>query len=393
MDDDLGNSGASFLRVSGMCRSPDSSGKPVTRDGRIFPGSTGDIRSTRGPVQKRRRRGADLQRIAGNCCPKPTYCGLRLVNLYIYIMKIESQIEKISRFGHLELLANQIVEGFISGMHKSPFHGFSAEFAEHKVYNAGESTKHIDWKLFAKTDRLYTKRFEEETNLRCHLIIDNSSSMHYPKLDAGVPFFRSKIGFAVLASAVLMNLLKKQRDAVGLSVYSDAYEYYAPEKGSDRHHRMLLSKLEDMLINPKQARQTDTITFLHQIAEKMHRRSMIILFTDMFQPEDEDKLVSALQHLRHNKHKVVLFHVLEQEKELQFAFDNAPRKFIDVETGEEINIFADNIRENYEKEVGRYFQSLALRCAQNQIRYVPVAVEGDFDKILMTYLAEKQLFG
>ena len=152
-------------------------------------------------------------------------------------MNIESQFENIARFQHLELLANQVVEGFISGMHKSPFHGFSAEFAEHKTYNAGESTKHIDWKLFAKTDRLYTKRYEEETNLRCHLIIDNSSSMQYPVLKSGEPFYKSKIGFSVLASAVLMNLLKKQRDAVGLSIYSDKYEYYAPEKGSERHHR------------------------------------------------------------------------------------------------------------------------------------------------------------
>lgn len=308
-------------------------------------------------------------------------------------MKIESHLETISRFGHLELLANQIVEGFISGMHKSPFHGFSAEFAEHKVYNTGESTRHIDWKLYAKTDRLYTKRFEEETNLRCHLIIDNSSSMHYPKLKEGEPFFRSKIGFAVLASAVLMNLLKKQRDAVGVSVYSDQYEYYAPEKGSDRHHRMLLSKLEELINQPKLSKQTDTITYLHQIAEKMHRRSMIILFTDMFQPGNEDALMNALQHLKHDKHKVVLFHVLENRTEIQFDFDNSPRKFIDVESGEEINIFADNVREAYEKQVDNYFKKLAMGCAQNHIKYVPVGVEGNFDKIMMTYLAEKQLFG
>ncbi|HSN47789.1 MAG TPA: DUF58 domain-containing protein, partial [Flavobacterium sp.] len=178
-------------------------------------------------------------------------------------MKIESQIEKISSFQHLELLANQIVEGFISGMHKSPFHGFSAEFAEHKVYNVGESTKHIDWKLYAKTDRLYTKRFEEDTNLRCHIIIDNSSSMYYPKLKNNQPFYENKIGFAVLASAVLMNLLKKQRDAVGLSVYSDTYEYYAPEKGSERHHRMVLNALENLLEKSPSKKSTDTITFLH----------------------------------------------------------------------------------------------------------------------------------
>jgi uncharacterized protein (DUF58 family) len=316
-------------------------------------------------------------------------------------MKIESQIEKISSFQHLELLANQVVEGFISGMHKSPFHGFSAEFAEHKVYNVGESTKHIDWKLFAKTDRLYAKRFEEETNLRCHIIIDNSSSMHYPKLKESQNFFENKIGFSVLASAVLMNLLKKQRDAVGLSVFSDTYEYYAPEKGSDRHHRMILNTLEGLLEKPVTKKNTDTITFLHQIAEKIHRRSMIILFTDMFQSgsesrsleKGEEALFNALQHLKHNKHKVVLFHVVDNKTELNFDFDNAPRKFIDVETGEEVAIFADNVKEEYEKQVKIYFKKLALTCSQNQIKYIPVSVNESFEKVLMTYLVEKQSFG
>lgn len=312
---------------------------------------------------------------------------------YIWKMKIESQLEKISSFQHLELVANQVVEGFISGMHKSPFHGFSAEFAEHKVYNAGESTKHIDWKLYAKTDRLYTKRYEEETNLRCHLIIDNSSSMHYPKLEKDAPFFNSKIGFSVLASAVLMNLLKKQRDAVGLSVYSDSYEYYAPEKGSDRHHRMLLNKLEGLLENTKVSKTTDTTTFLHQIAEKMHRRSMIVIFTDMFQSGDDDRLFNALQHLKHDKHKVVLFHVVDDKTEINFDFDNAPRKFIDLESGEEVNVFADTIKEAYEKEVSVYFKKLAQTCAQNKIKYVPVSVGANFEKILTTYLVEKQTFG
>ncbi|MEZ7507242.1 DUF58 domain-containing protein [Flavobacterium sp. Arc2] len=309
-------------------------------------------------------------------------------------MKIESHIEKVSSFQHLELLANQVVEGFISGMHKSPFHGFSAEFAEHKVYNIGESTKHIDWKLFARTDRLYTKRFEEETNLRCHIIVDNSSSMHYPELKPKQNFYENKIGFSVLASAVLMNLLKKQRDAIGLSVFSDTYEYYAPEKGSDRHHRMVLNALENTLVKPKVKKNTDTITFLHQIAEKMHRRSMIILFTDMFQSDSgEEKLFSALQHLKHNKHKVVLFHVVDAKTELTFNFDNTPRKFIDVETGESISVFADNVKQEYEKQAALYFKKLALSCAQNKIKYVPVNVSDNFEKVLLTYLVEKQNFG
>ncbi|MEO8254258.1 MAG: DUF58 domain-containing protein [Flavobacterium sp.] len=308
-------------------------------------------------------------------------------------MKIESQIGKISSFQHLELLANQVVEGFISGMHKSPFHGFSAEFAEHKVYNIGESTKHIDWKLFAKTDRLYTKQYEEETNLRCHIIIDNSSSMHYPKLKNNQNFYENKIGFAVLASAVLMHLLKKQRDAVGLSVFSDTYEYYAPEKGSDRHQRMILNALEKVLKESSVKKSTDTITFLHQIAEKIHRRSMIVLFTDMFQTEDEDKLFAALQHLKHNKHKVVLFHVVDGKTELNFDFDTTPRKFIDVETGEEISVFAENVKAEYEKQASEYFKKLALSCAQNKIKYVPVNIGDDFEKIILTYLTEKQNFG
>lgn len=308
-------------------------------------------------------------------------------------MNLESQIEKISSFQHLELLANQIVEGFISGMHKSPFHGFSAEFAEHKIYNAGESTKHIDWKLYAKTDRLYTKRFEEETNLRCHLIIDNSSSMHYPKLSSNQFFYENKIGFSVLASAVLMNLLKKQRDAVGLSVYSDSYEYYAPEKGSERHHRMLLHKLENLLESNNSTKQTDTITYLHHIAEKMHRRSMIILFTDMFQGGDDERLFKALQHLKHNKHKVILFHVLDKKTELNFNFDNSPRKFIDLETGDEVNLFAENIKTEYEKLVKSYFEKIVNTCAMYKIKYVPVYVDEKFEKLMTTYLIEKQRFG
>ncbi|AWM13890.1 DUF58 domain-containing protein [Flavobacterium sediminis] len=307
-------------------------------------------------------------------------------------MKIETQLEKVAAIQHLELLANQVVEGFISGMHKSPFHGFSAEFAEHKIYNPGESTKFIDWKLFAKTDKLFTKRFEEETNLRCHIIIDDSSSMHYPALERSMPFYHSKIGFSVLAAASLMNLLKKQRDAVGLSIYSDEYEYYAPEKGSERHHRMLLHQLEQLLDKNPENKKTDTVTFLHQIAEKIHRRSMIILFTDMFQKEDEDKIFKALQHLKHNKHKIVVFHVFDKDKEFSFQFSDAPKKFIDVETGESVQLFAENVKESYQKAVEMYFQKIKENCLQYKIQYVPAAVGENFEKILISYLIEKQKF-
>ena len=221
-------------------------------------------------------------------------------------MDIRKEINEIKGFKNLELLAHQVVEGFISGLHKSPFHGFSAEFAEHRLYNQGESTKHIDWKLYAKTDRLYTKRYEEETNLRCHLIIDNSSSMHYPSFKNFNINQLNKISFSALAAAAIMNLLKRQRDAIGLSIYSDHYDYYSNEKGSERHHQMLLAKLNEALVNKRDQIITKTYTYLHEIAEKIKRRSMVFLFTDMFQSDQEEaKLFEALQHLKYNQHEVI----------------------------------------------------------------------------------------
>ncbi len=308
-------------------------------------------------------------------------------------MDIRKEINEITGFNNLELLAHQVVEGFISGLHKSPFHGFSAEFAEHKIYNQGESIKHIDWKLFAKTDKLYTKRYEEETNLRCHLIIDNSSSMHYPLLKDFDINHLNKIGFSVLAAAAIMNLLKRQRDAVGLSIYSDEYDFYSNEKGSERHHQMLLAKLNDALANKRDQIKTKTYTYLHEIADKIKRRSMVFLFTDMFQSDlEEEKLFEALQHLKYNKHEVILFHTYDKEKEIEFDFNNRPKRFVDVETGEHVNLYADNIRGNYEEAVKNYFTELKIRCGHYRIKYVPVDINKDFSTILTTYLVERQKF-
>ena len=291
------------------------------------------------------------------------------------------------------MLAKQVVEGFIAGMHKSPFHGFSAEFAEHKIYNKGESTRHIDWKLYAKTDKLYTKRYDDETNLRCHIIIDNSSSMHYPEINSFSIDSLNKIAFSALAAASLMHILKKQRDAVGLSVYSNAYDFYAPEKGSERHHQMLLQQLSNMVVKKTVNKETETYTYLHEIAEKMHRRSMVFLFTDMFQTTIEDtKLFEALRHLKYNKHEVILFHVFDKSKELRFNFDNRPKRFVDVETGAYINLYADTIKETYHEAVNEYFTALRLKCAQYKIKYVEADINQNFDSILTTYMLERKKF-
>ena len=300
-----------------------------------------------------------------------------------------SQVQS-SEIKNLELLARQVVEGFITGMHKSPFHGFSVEFSEHKLYNKGESTRHIDWKLFAKTEKLYTKKYEEETNLRCHIIIDNSASMHYPIVKTQRLDQLNKIGFSAVAAASLMEVLKRQRDAVGLSIYADSYEYYAPEKGSDRHRKMILHQLENLLISTSSA-ATETYQYLHEIAEKIHRRSLIFLFTDMFQSNtQQQELFEALRHLKYNKHEVVLFHTFDGKTEFDFDFDNSPKKFVDMETGEEVNLFSENIQEEYTKSVDSYFKELKNKCLQYKIAYVPVDIQKGYNQVLISYFLSRQ---
>ncbi len=301
-------------------------------------------------------------------------------------------VKHIAELKNLELLANQVVEGFITGMHKSPFHGFSVEFAEHRLYNKGESTRDIDWKLYAKTKKLFVKRYEEETNLRCHLIIDNSASMHFPVIKNPSINNLSKISFSTIASAALMEILKRQRDAVGLSIYSDKSEYYAPAKGSDSHRRMILSHLEELL-KQTSTKTTETYKVLHEIAEKIHKRSLIFLFTDMFQTnKNENELFEALRHLKYNKHEVVLFHTYDGKLELDFNFEDSPTKFVDVETGAHINLYASSVKKHYKTAVENYFNELKWKCMQYKIDYVPVDIHKGFNQILVSYLISRKKF-
>ncbi len=265
------------------------------------------------------------------------------------------------------------------------------QFFEHRLYNKGESTKDIDWKLYAKTKKLFVKRYEEETNLRCHLIIDNSASMHFPILKNPSIDNLTKISFSAIASAALMELLKRQRDAVGISIYSNEIDYYAPEKGSDRHRRMILAQLDALLKSESKA-TTDTYKVLHQISEKVHKRSLIFLFSDMFQTSNENDLFEALRHLKYNKHEVVLFHTYDGKLEFNFDFENSPKKFVDVETGEQINLYADSVKEKYTEEVEKYFNDLKLKCMQYKIEYVPVDIHKGFYQVLISYLISRKKF-
>ncbi|MGD0710322.1 MAG: DUF58 domain-containing protein [Bacteroidales bacterium] len=301
--------------------------------------------------------------------------------------------KEIEQFGNLELIARQVVEGFITGLHKSPFHGFSVEFAEHRLYNKGESTRHIDWKLFGRTEKLFVKRFEEETNLRCQIIIDNSSSMYYPEeTNPGKGKF-NKISFSVYCAAALIYLLKKQRDAVGVSLFSNKVDLHTLSKSSAMHHRMLYAELEKLLgrIKTEKPRQTNATEALHYLADNIHKRSLVVIFSDMMDNSDRSKeLLSSLQHLRHNKHEVILFHVVDKSKEMDFEFENRPYKFIDLETGEELKLHPNEIKDHYKKSMSDYKNLIKLKCGQYHVDFVEADVNEGFREVLLPYLLKRE---
>ncbi|TDB61407.1 DUF58 domain-containing protein [Arundinibacter roseus] len=298
--------------------------------------------------------------------------------------KFPLDLAKVREFGNLDFLARQLVEGFITGLHKSPFHGFSVEFAEHRLYNTGETTRHMDWKVFAKTDRLFVKRYEEETNLRCHLLLDTSSSMYYPEETYG------KMTFSIMAAASLAHLLQRQKDAVSLATFSDQIEIQTQVKSTPSHIHKILLELEGLLQKPRPLRKTSVAEVIHLLAEKIHKRSLVILFSDMFDDlEHSEQLFSALQHLRHNLHEVLLFHVTDRRTEEQFAFEDRPYEFIDLETGEKVKVQPNQVREQYQQFVQRFYQDLKLKCGQYKIDFIEADIAQGFDPILTAYLVKR----
>jgi len=298
---------------------------------------------------------------------------------------VRVNFDEIKQSGSLELLAKQLVEGFITGLHKSPYHGFSVEFAEHRLYNEGQSTRHIDWKVFARTDRLYTKQYEEETNLRCLLVLDCSPSMYYPKETLG------KFRFSVYSASAIAYLLHRQRDAVGLCLFSDGIEEFTPVKSTPSHLDKLFVALEAKIEKPNLAlRSTRVANVLHEVAEKTHRRSLVIIFSDMFDSgEDPSELFKALQHLKHNKHEVLLFHVSDHETELDFKFLERPYEFIDLESGEKLKINPSEIREKYLKQSALFHHELKMKCNQLKIDLVEANSKTDYYHVLQAYLIKR----
>lgn len=298
--------------------------------------------------------------------------------------------ELIEPFSKLELLAKQVVEGFITGLHKSPFHGFSVEFAEHRIYNKGESTKHIDWKLFGKTDKLFIKRYEEETNLRCQIIIDTSNSMLFPlERKQGE---MNKLTFSVYAAAALIQLLKNQRDAIGITFFDKEIHKHYPAKSNPTLQKLKYHELEELLNKTEyqDVSATESAKALDQVAEIIHRRSLVVIFSDMFEDQSHlESIFAALQHLKYKKHDVVLFHVTDKKQELDFEFENRPHHFIDIETRQEIKLNPNEVKEMYLKKIHEYTEAIKLKCGQYKIDFVEADINQGFDLVLQTYLVKR----
>lgn len=297
------------------------------------------------------------------------------------------QIEALPYLNSIDFFARQIVEGFISGIHKSPYHGFSVEFAEHRVYNNGESARNIDWKLFGRTDKLFVKNYEAETNLRCQLVVDTSSSMLYP-----VDNIINKAGYSALCAAAITHMLGRQRDSVGLTTFSDNIDLHLPSRLSGSHQKLIFSTLDNILrsrYSTDQKRGTATATIIHRIAEMINKRSLVAIFTDMFTQSADNELFESLEHLKYNKHEVIFFHVTHNKTEQLFELENRPYKIIDMESGETLKLNPSEYREFYLNSIRQKFDMLRKKCLQYKIELVEVDIDKPFSDVLTPWLVKR----
>jgi uncharacterized protein (DUF58 family) len=286
--------------------------------------------------------------------------------------------EIVSKLKGMELRARLVVEGFITGLHKSPYHGFSVEFAEHRQYMPGDSIRDIDWKVYAKSDRFYIKQYEEETNLKAYLLLDCSASMGYSsKLEA-----QTKFDYALTLGASLSYLMLKQRDAVGLVTFADKINQYIPPHSASGHMHVLLHQFAGLTT----ASTTDMAPALHEMAERIRRRGLVIIISDLF--DAPERIVSGIKHFRHRHHEVIVFHVLDP-MERDFAFDSEAI-FEDMETGERITTLPWQIKKDYARTFGQVSEYLAAECRQARVDYHLIDTSTPFDKALYAFLAKRE---
>ena len=287
--------------------------------------------------------------------------------------------EMVARLSNMSLRARLVVEGYIIGQHKSPFHGFSVEFAEHRAYGPGDEIRHIDWKLYGKTDRFFVKQYEEETNLRSYILLDTSRSMEY-KSDK-----ISKLDYGNYLSAALAYLMINQQDGVGLTLFDNQIQTFIPPRSKPSHVNTILTHLD----KTGSGKDTDVGIVLHEMAERIKKRGLIILISDLF--DETENIINGLKHFRHNKQEIIVFHVMDR-KELNFDFSNRT-KFKDMETDEQITTEPWKIRKIYQKAIQSYQDELRLRCREQKIDYVPLFTDQNLDLALNEYLKKRQRLG
>jgi hypothetical protein len=293
--------------------------------------------------------------------------------------------------GALEFLARQVVEGFLTGRHRSPFHGFSVEFAEHRHYRTGESTRFIDWKLLGRTDKLFVKRYEEETNLRCHLAIDSSGSMLYRGQNKET---WSKLEFAAAAAAALTEIMRRQRDASGLSFFDAQVSSYLPAKVSQSHQHNLIRLLQDKINQPEKALITHITPVLHDMAERLPSRSLLMVFSDFMEADIElneqvKQFDEALGHLKFKGHEVVFFRIIHELDEMELNLGSNPVQLVDLETGQKIKTQPDMIQKEFKTAIQGFYQNMELTARKYKMDWVDVSIEKDLHLVLSTYLRKR----
>ncbi len=296
----------------------------------------------------------------------------------------------LTQLAPLDLKARTIVEGFIAGLHRSPYHGFSVEFAEHRPYNQGDDFRHIDWKVYAKTERFYVKRYEAETNLRAHIVLDVSSSMYFKHFADW-----SKLRYSIHYVAALIHMMHRQRDATGLVTFDEDIIQNFPARSSGSHLRLLFSELEKLLAEEekrsKEQRVSASAKALHKLAETLKRRSLVIIVSDLFENvEGHENLISSLRHLKHQKHEVLLLNVLEKKSERELDFPDGKFLFEDMETGNELEVIPAQVKEDYQKKVAEYTQEFKVACSEAGVDFEEIDTQSPFDLALLAYLNKRK---
>ena len=284
--------------------------------------------------------------------------------------------ERVAMLDSISLKAKMVVEGYIIGQHRSPYHGFSVEFAEHRSYDPGDEIRHIDWKLYGKTNKLYIKRYEEETNLRAHLILDTSKSMTYSSGKI------SKLEYGSYLLAALSYLMISQQDAAGVVLFDESIRSFVPPKSTSSHLNILLNTLDVKSCGV----DTNIEPVLHEMAEKINKRGLVIIISDLF--DNPNNIMNGLKHFRHNKQEVIIFHILDKN-ELEFNF-NSRTQFIDMESGKNITTEPWHIRNDYRNLMIDQQKFYKQQCGLNQIDYVPLYTHDNLDKGISEYFSKRQ---